>query len=276
MKHLIKQYLEHLEVEKNRSPKTIEKYNLSLNRFFEFSKGEVTLDLVRSFRVLLNREGLSKKTQSYYVITLRGFLSYLAKNDIEALSANKIELAKENDREVSFLEPPELERLLTTPGSLRDKSIIEVLFSTGLRVSELVSLDKESINFLRGEFAVRGKGGKVRPVYLSDSAKEVLSSYLASRKDLEPALFISQKEKRLTTRSVQRIVRSQAQKAGLTKKVTPHTLRHSFGTDLLRSGADLRSIQQLLGHSSITTTQIYTHVTSKQLQDVHKKYHGKG
>ena len=276
MKHLIKQYLEYLEVEKNRSPKTIEKYKLSLDRFFEFSKGEATLDLVRSFRVLLNREGLSKKTQNYYVIALRGFLSYLAKNDIESLPSEKIELAKEDDREVSFLEPSELERLLTTPGSLRDKAIIEVLFSTGLRVSELVSLDKDSINFVRGEFSVRGKGGKVRPVYLSDGAKEILSSYLATRKDLEAALFVSQKEKRLTSRSVQRIVRSQAQKAGLTKKVTPHTLRHSFGTDLLRSGADLRSIQQLLGHSSITTTQIYTHVTSKQLQDVHKKYHGKG
>lgn len=275
MKELIKQYLEHLEVEKNRSPKTIENYKRYLKRFFKFSK-ELNSGSVRKFRIFLNRKGLNVKTQNYYLIALRGFLSYLAKRDIKAMAPEKIELAREEQREVNFLEGHELARLLTAPKKSRDRAIISVLFSTGLRVSELINLNRRDINIERGEFWIRGKGGKIRPVYLSDLAKEQLGYYLDKRKDTSPCLFVSGKCERLSARSVQRIVQKAAIKAGIPKQVTPHTLRHSFGTDLLRAGADLRSIQQLLGHSSITTTQIYTHVTNKQLKKVHKKFHGRG
>lgn len=276
MKKLVRQYLEHLEVEKNRSPKTIENYNRYLKRFFRFSK-ELNLDSVRKFRIFLNRKGLNIKTQNYYLIALRGFLSYLAKRDIKALASEKIELAREEQREVNFLEKQELARLLIAPKKSRDRAIISVLFSTGLRVSELINLNRKDINIERGEFWIRGKGGKIRPVYLSELAKEQLGYYLEKRKDVSSPLFISQKSKeRLSARAIQRIVQKAAIGAGISKQVTPHTLRHSFGTDLLRAGADLRSIQQLLGHSSITTTQIYTHVTDRHLKNVHKKFHGKG
>jgi len=281
LKKLLLDYLEYLEIEKNRSPKTIENYHRYILVFLNWAKidktQQVKQEIVRRFRIWLNRQDLKKNTQNYHIIALRGFLRYLAKQGIKTLSAEKIELGKQKTPEVTFLESDELDRLLQAPDNLRDKAILEVLFSTGLRVSELVSLDKNQIDFKKGEFHIRGKGDKIRPVFLSDTAKEALSLYLAEREDLSPALFVNKKNnKRLTSRSVQRIVKKWSAKAGLiTKKVTPHTLRHSFSTDLLRSGADLRSIQQLLGHSSITTTQIYTHVTDKHLKEVHKKYHGK-
>ena len=268
--------MEHLEIERNRSPKTIDNYQRYLTRFFKFSD-HLDAASVREFRIYLNRQGLLAKTQNCYLIALRGFLGYLAKRDIKALIPEKIELAKEKQREVNFLEAQELARLLVSPRKARDRAILAVLFSTGLRVSELVALNKSDINLERGEFWVRGKGGKIRPVFLSEIAINILREYLRKRKDTNLALFVSKrKRERLTSRSVQRIVKKAAIGAGITKKVTPHTLRHSFGTDLLRAGADLRSIQQLLGHSSITTTQIYTHVTNRELKKVHEKFHGKG
>lgn len=277
IKKLILEYLEYLEIERNRSQKTIENYSHYLQRFVEFAKiktpRQITAEIVRQYRIWLNRQELKKTSQNYHIIALRGFLRYLAKRDIKSLAAEKIELGKQSDREVTFLQGEELEKLLQAPNNLRDKAILEVLFSTGLRVSELVNLNQENINLLKAEFFVRGKGSKIRPVFLSETAQKALKYYLESRQDPEPALFINQNNQRLTVRSVQRLVRRWAIKAGLTKKVTPHTLRHSLGTDLLRAGADLRSIQAILGHSSITTTQIYTHVTDQRLKEVHKKYH---
>lgn len=312
---LLKDYLDHLEIEKNRSIKTRINYERYLKRFLEFSKirkpEQISQDLVRQYRLWLNRRpafakategkpvGLKKNTQNYYLIALRNFLKYLAKRDIETLSADKIELGKQSERQVVFLEENELERLLNAPAtasggvppkagmaslskSLRDKAILELLFSTGLRVSELCALNRDSINFRSGEFSVRGKGDKIRLVFLSESAKETLKSYLKKREDVDEALFIrniknpSKKDDlRLTARSVERVVKYYAAKAGLTKKITPHSLRHSFATDLLMNGADIRSVQELLGHSNITTTQIYTHITDKQLREVHSAFHGK-
>lgn len=281
LKKLVLEYLEYLEIEKNRSPKTVENYHRYLRRFLDWAKidqpQEITEKLVRKWRVYLNRQNLKQNTQQYYVIGLRGFLRFLSKQDVKSLPPEKVELGKQKKPEVTFLEKEELKRLLKAPDNLRDKAILEVLFSTGLRVSELVGLDREQIDFKRGEFSVRGKGDKVRLVFLSETAKEALSLYLAEREDPNLALFVNQQDNsRLTSRSVQRIVKKWAAKAGIvTKDVTPHVIRHSFGTDLLRSGADLRSIQKMLGHSSVTTTQIYTHVTDQQLREVHKKYHGK-
>ena len=296
------EYLEYLEIEKNRSQLTIRNYDHYLSRFFQWSEisrpKSITSDLVRKFRLYLNRysnekgDGLKKVTQDYYIIAIRGFLTYLAKRDIPSLSSEKIELGKTEDREVEFLELDEVKRLITaTKGSnisdLRNQAILELLFSTGLRVSELSNLNRDNINLKSGEFSIRGKGGKIRIVFISDSAKKTLIEYLKKRKDVDPALFINFKNSnktvekksvsplRLTPRSVQRIVRSCATKAGIVKKVTPHTLRHSFATDLLTNGADIRSVQSMLGHSSITTTQIYTHITNKHLKDIHKKYHSK-
>jgi site-specific recombinase XerD len=221
---------------------------------------------------------------------MRSFLKYLAKRDIKTVSAEKIELGKQEERQVTFLESHELERFLKAPAGtaladFRDRAMLETLFSTGLRVSELCSLNREDIDLKRGEFPVRGKGSKIRLVFLSDGAKGALATYLNKRTDADEALFIRvpQKESfekyeklRLTPRSVQRIIKKYAVAAGIIgKKVSPHSLRHSFATDLLRNGADIRSVQSLLGHASVTTTQIYTHVTDKQLRDVHKKFHAK-
>lgn len=289
---LKKDYLEYLEIEKNRSALTVRNYDHYLSRFLEWSKAEqpsdITSETVRSFRIYLNRiqdekgRPMKKITQDYYVIALRGFLRYLSKRDIEALSSEKIELGKAKDRQVEFLELEEVQRLLTAAKgekleNLRDVAILEVLFSTGLRVSELVSLNIENVNLKSGEFSVRGKGDKVRLVFLSVSAKIALNEYLNRRKDISPAFFVSLKKSgeasRLTARSMERIVKKCAIKAGIVKKITPHTLRHSFATDLLRNGADLRSVQEMLGHSSITTTQIYTHVTNKHLKEIHDKFH---
>ncbi len=297
---LAEQFFEHLEIEMNRSPRTISSYRLSLGKFFAWSgaegPGDITLERVRSYRIFLNRPDetgivLKKSTQSYHVVVLRSFLKYLAKQDIVSVPAEKIEIGKTPERQVDFLELDEVERLLeaaggTTLRGLRDRAILELLFSAGLRVSELTGLDRTSVNLDKGEFGIRGKGSKLRVVFLSDSAKTWLHRYLDKRVDMDPALFISVPKKglghakkngslRLTERSVQRLVKRCAVRAGIVKDVHPHTLRHSFATDLLQNGADIRSVQAMLGHSSITTTQIYTHVTNPGLREIHKQFHGR-
>lgn len=300
IKDLKIKYLEYLEIEKNKSPKTLENYGRYLDRFLKFSKAtspsSITEDLIRQYRLYLNRlkdgesNPLKKVTQNYHIIALRNFLKYLAKRDIKSVPAEKVELGKQEDREVTFLEADELERLLKSPDgnnldSLRDRAVLGTLFSTGMRVSELCSLDRDKIDTTRGELSIRGKGSKIRVVFLSDEAKEDINKYLNKRSDLDEALFIripksktfsKDSKLRLTPRSIQRIVEKYATKAGIVgKNVSPHTLRHSYATDLLRNGADIRSVQSMLGHSSVTTTQIYTHVTDKQLREVHKKFHNK-
>lgn len=289
---LKREFLEYLEIERNRSPLTVRNYDHYLTRFLDWSKVEKPVDItaacVRSFRLYLNRcedekgRKLKKITQDYYIIAIRGFLKFLAKRDIKTLSSEKIELGKVKDRQVEFLELEEVEALLRAARggkleNLRDTAILELLFSTGLRVSELCNLDIENVNLKTGEFSVRGKGDKIRMVFLSTSAKIALNDYLLRRKDLSPALFVSLKESgdpsRLTARTIERIVKKYAAVAGIVKKISPHTLRHSFATDLLRNGADLRSVQEMLGHSSITTTQIYTHVTNRHLKEIHGKFH---
>ncbi len=297
---LIIDFLEHLEIEQNRSQKTIENYHHYLNRFVEFA-GDLEIDkisseTVRKWRLWLNRikneqgEQISRTTQNYHLIALRSFLKYCAKRDIKTLSADKIELARVVRKQVTFLSPDELERILAQPNTgeetgLRDRAILELLFSSGLRVSELVGLDREHINLKRREFTVRGKGQKDRPVFISDQAAYWIMSYIKQRKDNMKPLFIrysGAQEKthsgdfmRLTARSIQRVVKKYALMAGVTKKVSPHTLRHSFATDLIMNGADIRSVQSMLGHSNIATTQIYTHITDPHLKDVHKKHHRK-
>lgn len=291
-------FLEYMEVERGRSLRTIENYSHYLNRFDEFA-GEIkvdkiTLDTISKWRQWLNRyvsedgRTISRTTQNYHLIAMRSFLRYLAKRDIASLSPDKIELAQAKRPQVSFLDKDEVHRLMEviksdTNTGLRDRAILALLFSSGLRVSELVALNRDSINLERGEFSVRGKGQKDRPVYLSDSATYMLAEYLKSRKDDFDPMFIhfsgSKSEleggeyTRLTARSIQRIVEKYSKQAGITKHVTPHTLRHSFATDLLMNGADIRSVQGLLGHSNISTTQVYTHITDPHLKDVHKKFH---
>jgi site-specific recombinase XerD len=299
---LRKEFLEYLEIERGRSLKTLDNYGRYLRRFFDFAKikdaGDIDDELVRKYRLYLNRENLKRKTQNYYLIALRVFLKYLAKRGIEAMPPERIELAKVPERELDLISEDELERLLATPKGddlkkLRDKAILELLFSTGLRVSELCSLNRDDVDLKKAEFSIRGKGEKIRLVFLSDSAKAALKNYLDKRKDIEEALFVnltgartglahlnkagpcSTCEKRLTSRSVERIVHRYAIQAGISKKVTPHVIRHCFATDLLGAGADLRSVQMLLGHSNIATTQIYTHVTDRQLREVHRAFHGK-
>lgn len=297
-------YLEYLEVELNRSQKTIENYAHYLSRFVEFcdeqynitAPEKITLDIVRKYRINLNRRETADghyfkiSTQNYHVIALRNFLKYLAKRDIITLASEKIDVGKNPDREVEFLDPEEVDRLLHAAdgpdiGSLRDRALLELLFSAGLRVSEIVSIDRDDINLERQEFSVRGKGGKIRIVFISNTAKISLDHYLNKRRDLDPALFIrirtgAHKEAdaeslRLTPRSIQRIVKKYATKSGIVKNVHPHTLRHSFATDLLQNGADIRSVQAMLGHANITTTQIYTHVTNQNLRGIHTKFHSK-
>lgn len=302
MQRLKQQFLEYLEIEKGRSLKTVAAYDRHLRRFFSFAKiskpSEITDDLVRRYRLWLNRHpgrnhgGLKKNSQNYHLIALRSFLQYLNKQRVDSLSPQRIELAKTPGRELEVLEPEELERLLAAPISrgddgnekgLRDQAILEVFFSTGLRVSELAALNRGEFDIKRGEFSVRGKGERVRIVFLSPTAQQTLSHYLAKRGDVAEPLFINHspgavKHKdrgRLTPRSIERLLRFYATKAGITKKVTPHTLRHSFATDLLRNGADLRSVQMLLGHANISTTQIYTHLTDRHLRDIHKHFHRK-
>lgn len=298
MKKYINDFLEYLEIERGRSLKTIENYNFYLSRFAAWSKLSdpklIDLDTVRGFRLWLNREtdkfghSLKKSTQNYHLIALRSFLKYLAKRDVKSMAPEKIELAKIPERQVDFLEGADLERLLEAPLKtkeekiiqLRDKAILELLFSTGLRVSELSNLLIDNVNLQKEEFTIRGKGEKLRVIFLSNQAKYWVKQYLDKRKDLSPFLFIrhdrakgKNEPKNLTPRSIQRLIQKYAKIAGVTKKVTPHTLRHSFATDLLINGADIRSVQSMLGHASITTTQIYTHITDQQLKEVYKAFH---
>ncbi|MDO8523097.1 MAG: tyrosine-type recombinase/integrase [bacterium] len=276
---LKKEFLEYLEIEKGRSVKTVENYDRYLKRFFEFSKissaDGIDEDIVRKYRLYLNRANLDKPTQNYYIIALRMFLKYLSRRNVKSLDAEKLELAKLPERELDLLGAEDLERLLNAPESssehgLRDKAILEMFFSTGLRISELCGLNQDAINLKRGEFSVRGKGGKVRVVFVSESAKKAVAAYIDKRKDVDSESLFP-----VTPRSIERMVKKYAIKAGITKKVTPHVLRHAFATDLLQNGADLRSVQAMLGHANISTTQIYTHFTDKQLQEVHKAFHGK-
>ncbi len=298
---LIKEFLEYLEIEKQLSRYTIRNYAFYLRVFSDWVKryyGDLALDkldkkLVRSYRLYLARSkrNLSPVTQAYYVIALRSFLRYLLRNDYEVMSPDKIELPKVRGRRLKFLDFKQVESLMeqinvkTTKG-LRDRAIVETLFATGLRVSELVSLNKEMVNLEKREFGVKGKGGKVRVVFLSKRAVYWLESYLKERQDFYPPLFIRHGGKmpeiddpkageklRLSVRSVQRIIRHYGLKAKLPFTVTPHVLRHSFATDLLFHGAGLREVQEMLGHKNIATTQIYTHVTNPQLKKVYERFH---
>lgn len=298
LSELIIDFIEHVEVERGRSQRTAENYHLYLQRLVEFAGDieihKVNSELVRKWRLWLNRyeneQGLvlSPLTQSYHLIALRSFLGYCSKRDIETLTPEKIELPKTKRKQVSFLSQEETERIMAavatkTAQDLRDKAILELLYSSGLRVSELCNLNRDHINLNRGEFMVRGKGQKDRPVFISPEATECLATYLETRTDSAKPLFIrysgaktgdSEGESfRLTPRSVQRIVSHHAKLAGITKHVSPHTLRHSFATDLLMNGADIRSVQSMLGHSNIATTQVYTHVTDQHLREVHQRFH---
>lgn len=297
--HIIK-FLEHCEISRNLSPKTVENYHHYLKRFSTFvgniKPSDLTLEKIHDFRVYLNRlkdlnaEPLSIKTQNYHIIALRAFLKYLIKNDIETLAPEKIDLSKIPERSVEYLSREELEHLFEiadgkSKKNLRDRAILETLYSTGLRISELVNLNRNQINLERGEFMVRGKGRKPRIVFLSKRAIFYLKRYLDTRKDNLPPVFVNYgrtrnktahtplEVRRLTAYTIQEIIREFGHKAGIIKKVTPHVIRHSFATELLLNGADIRSVQEMLGHSSITTTQVYTHITDKKLREIHQKYH---
>lgn len=293
-------FLEYLEIEQNRSQKTIQNYDHYLTRLIDFA-GDITVkdidgEMIRKWRLWLNRLGtntsdeLSKTTLNYHLIALRSFLKFCAKRNIPALTADKIELARTRRKQVTFLNEDELARMFERPNldtlpGLRDRAILELLFSSGLRVSELANLDRDHINLKRREFMVRGKGQKDRPIFISEAAAEWVQRYLDKRDDNTRPLFVrysgakkvdmSGNFHRLTVRSVQRLVARYALLAGITKHVSPHTLRHSFATDLLMNGADLRSVQAMLGHSNISTTQIYTHVTDPHLKEVHQKFHNR-
>lgn len=298
----ITDFLEYLELEKQRSQQTIKNYDFYLRRFTDYAKGKgvkqpqkIDLKLVRSYRLWLNQQTnqsgdeLKGNTKNYHLVALRSWLKYLAKRDVSTLAPEKIELGKMPARQVDFLDGQDLEMFLEAPLKskqkkilkLRDKAILELLYSAGLRVSELVSLKRDNINLKRDEFTIRGKGSKLRVAFLSNGAKHWIKEYLEARNDQSEFLFVrhdraskrSSEHQPLTPRSVQRMVEKYAKEAGITKKVTPHTIRHSFATDLLMNGADIRSVQSMLGHSSITTTQIYTHITNQQLRDVHKAFH---
>ncbi|MFA5932126.1 MAG: tyrosine-type recombinase/integrase [Candidatus Paceibacterota bacterium] len=315
MQQLKTQFLEYIEIEKGRAIRTVENYDHYLTVFFNQTKitdpKDITDTKVRDFRIWLNRqttgnnratgETIKKKTQNYYLIALRTFLKFLTRRNITSLPSDHIELAKIGERQIDVISQEELKRLLDAPNNeknlerkYRDKAILEMLFSTGLRVSELCSL-RNDLDLHLDEFSIRGKGGKVRVVFLSDEAKKAVKNYLAIRKNMSDALFVkindevsskknldkkkeknSQEDDGLTRRSVERIVKRYATIAGISKKVTPHVIRHVFATDLLSNGADIRSVQAMLGHSNIATTQIYTHVTDKHLRDIHKKFHNKG
>lgn len=300
---LINSFLEYLQIEKGASPLTLRNYNHYLNRFSKFiseqgikSLDQIDQEAIRRFRVFLgslqnrNSEPISRRTQSYHVIAIRSFLKWLIKTDHNVVSPEKIDLPKVSDRQVKFLTGEDVDRLLNAPNmseiqGIRDKAILEVLFSTGLRVSELINLDRDKIDFDRREFGILGKGGRARVVFLSNRASEFLQKYLAARIDEFKPLFIRHKninnliegnKARLTVRSVQRMLKKYVKKVKLSVDATPHILRHSFATDLLIAGADLRSVQEMLGHKNVATTQIYTHVTNKQLKNIHESFHGKG
>ncbi len=297
---LKQEYLEYLEIERGRAAQTVANYDNYIIRYLAHSGVKTPKDIteksLRDYRLWLNRqEGtngdtLKKNTQNYHLIALRSFLKYLRKRDIKCLAPDKIELAKLGDRDLDLITYEELQRLMNAPSkgedadslkALRDKAILETLFSTGLRVSELCSVDRD-LDLTRDEFSVRGKGSKVRVVFLSPTAKSAIKEYLKKRTDMDEAMFVSlakgaqeSGDMRLTPRSVERIVKRRAIEAGISKKVTPHIIRHSFATDLLEGGADIRSVQALLGHANISTTQVYTHVTDKHLKDVHKAFHNR-
>lgn len=300
LSQLLTEFLEYMEIEKGRSQLTSRNYSFYLKRFFDWAQitkpQEITIDKIRQFRLWLSRKNnprggfISPATQNYHLIALRTFLRWLAKNDIPALAPEKIELAKTGERQIFFLEGKELENFLQAPLDskepeiikTRDKALIELLFSTGTRVSELSGLKIEDVNLDKDEFSVRGKGNKWRVVFLSNQAKYWLKKYLAERSDTCPYLFVrhdragkKDQEKGLSPRSIQRLVKRYSRIAGITKKITTHTLRHTFATDLLAGGADLRSVQSMLGHASITTTQIYTHVTDQRLREIYGKFHDK-
>jgi len=292
----LKDYLDYLEIEKNRSPKTRENYERYLRAFINSSgvtdPEKISLEHIKSFRAQLARgdKPLKKITQTYYAIAIRNFLKYLIKNDYDVISPDKIELPKIARRQIDIVEYSDLERFLSSPPQntlrgLRDRAILELLFSTGLRISELCNLDRY-LNIARGEITVRGKGEKLRVVFLSDRARAAIKNYLDKRSDALEYLFVSLSRTdsplkapkvigKITPRAVQRLVELYRRKAGIVKKITPHQIRHQFATDLLINGADLRAVQELLGHSSISTTQIYTHITNKQLRDVHKTFHAR-
>lgn len=300
MKELIQRFLEHVEISKNQSRKTVENYSHYLGRFMEFigekKADELSIDDVHRYQLFLSRyvdnreRPLSMKTQNYHLIALRAFLKYLVKNDVQSLAPEKIDLKKIPERIVDFLTREELERLFDVStanlrtGS-RDRAILETFYSTGLRVSELVSLNRSQVDLVRREFSIRGKGQKPRIVFLSDRCVQALQVWLAERNDNFEPLFISLgrkrddeelslgEKRRLTAYTIEEMVRKNARLAGIGKKVTPHVIRHSFATELLHNGADIRAVQEMLGHASITTTQIYTHSTNARLQEVHRKFH---
>ena len=303
---LIEEFLEHLEIESGRSKKTIDNYRLYLERFLEIATeilnkddikaSDLNRELLRRYRLKLNRYGsengnedLKVITQTYHLIALRGFLKYLSRREIKSLDPSLVELPHVVRKQVTFLHFDEVEDMLnqidtSDESGLRDRAIIELLYSGGLRVSELVNLNRDSINLERREFMVRGKGSKDRPIFISEACADRVRDYLDARTDSLPALFLNNSRnlnevdtsgnyRRITARSVERIVEKYARLAGITKHVSPHTLRHSFATDLLMNGADLRAVQSMLGHADISTTQIYTHVTDAHLRDVHEKFH---
>jgi len=303
---LIEDFLEHLEIESGRSQKTVENYRLYLERFLdialevsgkdELKASDIDKELLRKYRLKLNRYGsenggddLKVITQAYHLIALRGFLKYLVKRDIKSLDPSLVELPKVVRKQVTFLHYDEVEDMLeqidlSTESGLRDRAIIELLYSGGLRVSELVGLNRDSVNLVKREFMVRGKGSKDRPIFISEACADRVADYLNARTDSLPALFLNNSRnlqavdtsgnyRRITARSVERIVEKYARLAGITKHVSPHTLRHSFATDLLMNGADIRAVQSMLGHADISTTQIYTHVTDAHLKEVHEKFH---
>ncbi len=302
---LINDYLESLEVESGRSRYTARNYELCLSRLLEFQNElnpekelepkDITKEWLRKYRLWLNRyrtgkdKGLSVTTQAYHLIALRGFLKYLAKREIPSLDPSLVDLPRTHRPQVTFLHVDEIDRILEeipldTEDGLRDRAMIELFFSTGLRISELAGLNRDDVNTERREFMVRGKGQKDRPVFMTQSAADAIQDYLDERKDSLPALFLNNSRnqpavgtsgdyRRLSPRSIERIISKHVRAAGITKHVTPHTLRHSFATDLLMNGADLRSVQSMLGHSNISTTQIYTHVTDAHLKDVHERFH---
>lgn len=302
---LIQDFLQYVEIEMGRSVNTVRNYELYLTRFYEIASeglghemipADITEEVMRKYRLRLNRfvapehhTRLTPTTQAYHLIALRGFLKYLARRGIDSLDPALVDLPKTHRPQVTFLHFDEIQAMLNaidldTETGLRDRAIIELLFSGGLRVSELCRLNRDDINLHKKEFVVRGKGSKDRPIFIDESAAHWVGQYLAVRHDALPALFLNNSKnaglpdttgdyRRLTPRSIQRIIEKYTRAAGITKHVTPHTLRHSFATDLLMNGADIRSVQSLLGHSNISTTQIYTHITDPHLKDVHKKFH---
>lgn len=295
------EFIEYIELERGSSKNTARNYDLYMERFIEFSDDieveKITSETIRKYKLWLNRftnfngEELSLKTQSYHLIALRMFLKYLMLRDIKSLEPTKITLPKTHRKQVNFLYPEEISRMIdeidtTTKTGLRDKAIIELLFSTGLRVSELTNLNRDMVNTKRKEFTVRGKGSKDRPIFISDAAAKAIEEYLETRTDSLKPMFINNSKntgiqnnsgdyKRISPRSIQRIVKKYTQLAGITKKISPHSLRHSFATDLLTNGADIRSVQTMLGHADISTTQIYTHITDAHLKEVYAKFHTK-